>query len=174
KGTPFVKTEFERLYKLKRASILEKENLSPSYKEYLARDFDDSGNLRVHQGYFSGDSVVLNKGKKESKKEDIEANDIKMILSEKEKLLSFQTPLRFIFSVWALQEGWDNPNIFTLVKLANSTSETSRHQQVGRGLRIALNQEGKRVTHGFLKGNDNAFYKINYLDMLVSGEEVGF
>ncbi len=73
-----------------------------------------------------------------------------------------------------MQEGWDNPNIFTLIKLANSTSETSRHQQVGRGLRIALNQEGKRVTHGFLKGNDNAFYEINYLDMLVSGEEVGF
>ncbi|WP_187894756.1 DEAD/DEAH box helicase family protein [Helicobacter pylori] len=174
KGTPFIKTEFERLYKLKRASILANENLSPSYGEYLKRDFDESGNLRVHQGYFSGDSAAFNKGKKESKKEDIEANDIKMILSEKEKLLSFQTPLRFIFSVWALQEGWDNPNIFTLIKLANSTSETSRHQQVGRGLRIALNQEGKRVTHGFLKGNDNAFYKINYLDMLVSGEEVGF
>ncbi|MGN8514740.1 DEAD/DEAH box helicase family protein [Helicobacter pylori] len=174
KGTPFIKTEFERLYKLKRASILTKENLSPSYKEYLARDFDESGNLRVHQGYFSGDSIVLNKGKKESNKENIEANDIKMILSEKEKLLSFQTPLRFIFGVWALQEGWDNPNIFTLIKLANSTSETSRHQQVGRGLRIALNQEGKRVTHGFLKGNDDAFYKINHLDMLVSGEEVGF
>lgn len=174
KGTPFIKTEFERLYKLKRASILAKENLSPSYREYLKRDFDESGNLRVHQGYFSGDSVAFNKGKKESKKEDIEANDIKMILSEKEKLLSFQTPLRFIFSVWALQEGWDNPNIFTLIKLANSTSETSRHQQVGRGLRIALNQEGKRVTHGFLKANDDIFYKINHLDMLVSGEEVGF
>ncbi|GAA9339119.1 DEAD/DEAH box helicase family protein [Helicobacter pylori] len=174
KGAPFIKTEFERLYKLKRASILARGNLSPSYKEYLARDFDESGNLRVHQGYFSGDSVALNKGRKESNKESIEANDIKMILSEKEKLLSFQTPLRFIFSVWALQEGWDNPNIFTLIKLANSTSETSRHQQVGRGLRIALNQEGKRVTHGFLKGNDDAFYEINHLDMLVSGEEVGF
>ncbi|WP_033735798.1 restriction endonuclease [Helicobacter pylori] len=174
KGVPFIKTEFERLYKLKRASILADAGLSPSYKEYLARDFDESGNLRVHQGYFSGDSVALNKGRKESNKESIEANDIKMILSEKEKLLSFQTPLRFIFSVWALQEGWDNPNIFTLIKLANSTSETSRHQQVGRGLRIALNQEGKRVTHGFLKGNDDAFYEINHLDMLVSGEEVGF
>ncbi len=174
KDTPFIKTEFERLYKLKRASILTKENLSPSYREYLARDFDDSGNLRVHQGYFSGDSIAFNKGKKESNKENIEANDIKMILSEKEKLLSFQTPLRFIFSVWALQEGWDNPNIFTLIKLASSTSETSRHQQVGRGLRIAINQEGKRVTHGFLKANDDIFYKINHLDMLVSGEEVGF
>ncbi|WP_104744267.1 DEAD/DEAH box helicase family protein [Helicobacter acinonychis] len=174
KGTPFIKTEFERLYKLKRASILAKADLSPSYKEYLERDFDESGNLRVYQGYFSGDSIALNKGKKESNRENIEANDIKMILSEKEKLLSLQTPLRFIFSVWALQEGWDNPNIFTLTKLASSTSETSRHQQVGRGLRIAVNDEGKRVTHGFLNGNDSAFYEINYLDMLVSGEEVGF
>ncbi len=174
KDAPFIKTEFERLYKIKRDSILANENLSPSYREYLARDFDESGNLRVHQGYFSGDSIALNQGRKESNRENLEANDIKMILSEKEKLLSFQTPLRFIFSVWALQEGWDNPNIFTLIKLANSTSETSRHQQVGRGLRIAINQEGKRVTLGFLKGNDNAFYEINYLDMLVSGEEVGF
>lgn len=174
KGAPFVKTEFERLYKLKRKEILAKTDLSPSYKEYLAKDFDESGNLRVHQGYFSGDSAALNNGKKESNKENIEANDIKMILSEKEKLLSFETPLRFIFSVWALQEGWDNPNIFTLTKLASSTSETSRHQQVGRGLRIAVNNEGKRVTHGYLGANDNAFYEINYLDMLVSGEEVGF
>ncbi len=63
KGTPFIKTEFERLYKLKRASILARENLSPSYREYLKRDFDESGNLRVHQGYFSGDSVALNKGR---------------------------------------------------------------------------------------------------------------
>ncbi|GAA8827968.1 hypothetical protein HpRN133_10280 [Helicobacter pylori] len=59
KGTPFIKTEFERLYKLKRASILADAGLSPSYKEYLARDFDESGNLRVHQGYFSGDSIIL-------------------------------------------------------------------------------------------------------------------
>lgn len=174
KGAPFIKTEFERLYKLKRAQILANADLSPSYKEYLAKDFDESGNLRVHQGYFSGDSTALNKGKKESNKENIEANDIKMILKEKEKLLSFETPLRFIFSVWALQEGWDNPNIFTLTKLASSTSETSRHQQVGRGLRICVNSEGKRITHGYLGANDNAFYEINYLDMLVSGEEVGF
>ncbi len=174
KGAPFIKTEFERLYKLKRTQILANADLSPSYKEYLAKDFDESGNLRVHQGYFSGDSTALNKGKKENNKENLEANDIKMILSEKEKLLSLQTPLRFIFSVWALQEGWDNPNIFTLTKLASSASETSRHQQVGRGLRIAVNNEGKRVTHGFLNANDNAFYEINYLDMLVSGEEVDF
>ena len=173
KAKPFIKEEFEKLYKLKREQILSKPNLSKEYKNYLAKDFDESGNLRVQQGYFSGDSQAV-QGKKETNKENIEANDIKMILKEKEKLLSFETPLRFIFSVWALQEGWDNPNIFTLTKLANSSSETSRHQQVGRGLRICVNSEGKRITHGYLGANDNAFFDINYLDMLVSGEELGF
>lgn len=169
---PFIKNEFERLYKLKREAIL-KQNISESYREYLQKDFDDEGRLKVHQGYFSGDSNLVNK-KKESKKEDIEANDIKLILQEKEKLLSFDTSLRFIFSVWALQEGWDNPNIFTLTKLADSSSDTSRHQQVGRGLRICVNNEGKRITHRFLRGNENEFFDINHLDMLVSSEERGF
>lgn len=169
---PFIKEEFERLYKLKRTQVL-KQNLSESYKAYLQKDFDEEGNLKVHQGYFSGDSNITNK-KKESNKENLEANDIKLILQEKEKLLSFDTPLRFIFSVWALQEGWDNPNIFTLTKLANSSSDTSRHQQVGRGLRICVNSEGKRITHHYLDSNDNTFFDINHLDMLVSSEERGF
>lgn len=169
---PFIKNEFERLYKLKREAIL-KQNISESYKEYLQKDFDDEGILKVHQGYFSGDSNLINK-KKENNKENLEANDIKLILQEKEKLLSFDTSLRFIFSVWALQEGWDNPNIFTLTKLANSSSDTSRHQQVGRGLRICVNNEGKRITHRFLRGNENEFFDINRLDMLVSSEERGF
>lgn len=173
KDAPFIKNEFERLYKQKRAEILSNPNLPQNYKDYLARDFDKSGNLRVHQGYFSGDSQGISK-KKENTKENIEANDIKMILGQKEKLLSFDTPLRFIFSVWALQEGWDNPNIFTLTKLANSSSDTSRHQQVGRGLRICVNNEGKRITHRYLDSNDNTFFDINYLDMLISGEELGF
>ena len=95
-------------------------------------------------------------------------------MQEKEKLLSFDTSLRFIFSVWALQEGWDNPNIFTLTKLANSSSDTSRHQQVGRGLRICVNNEGKRITQRFLGNNENEFFDINHLDMLVSSEERGF
>ncbi|MCX2683446.1 DEAD/DEAH box helicase family protein [Campylobacter sp. MIT 21-1685] len=173
KDEPFIKNEFERLYKQKRKEILNNPHLPQNYKDYLAKDFDESGNLRVHQGYFSGDSQVSTK-KKENTKENIEANDIKMILGQKEKLLSFDTPLRFIFSVWALQEGWDNPNIFTLTKLANSNSDTSRHQQVGRGLRICVNSDGKRITHRYLNSNDNAFFDINYLDMLISGEELGF
>lgn len=173
KNAPFIRNEFERLYKQKRKEILSNPHLPQSYKDYLAKDFDESGSLRVHQGYFSGDSQGSTK-KKENTKENIEANDIKMILGQKEKLLSFDTPLRFIFSVWALQEGWDNPNIFTLTKLAHSSSDTSRHQQVGRGLRICVNNEGKRITHRYLDSNDNIFFDINYLDMLISGEELGF
>lgn len=115
KDSPFIKNEFERLYKLKRIEILSNPNLSKEYKNYLAKDFDENGNLRVHQGHFSGDSQAM-QGKKETSKENIEANDIKMILKEKEKLLSFETPLRFIFSVWALQERWE---IQTFLPLQN-------------------------------------------------------
>lgn len=167
---PFIKDEFERLYKLKRKEVLES-NLDSKYREYLEKDFDDKGTLKVHQGYFSGDAKLSSK---EKNIDNQEAADIALILKDKEKLLSFDTSLRFIFSVWALQEGWDNPNIFTLTKLANSSSDTSRHQQVGRGLRICVNNEGKRITQGFLGNNENEFFDINHLDMLVSSEERGF
>lgn len=122
---PFIKTKFEELYKAKREEIL-RQNLSDEYRAYLMRDFDDEGNLCVHQGYFSGDAKP-SKGEKNTDKESQEARDIRLILEEKERLISFDTPLRFIFSVWALQEGWDNPNIFTLTKLASSSSDISRH-----------------------------------------------
>ncbi|HEF8507759.1 TPA: DEAD/DEAH box helicase family protein [Campylobacter jejuni] len=162
--SPFIKNTFEELYKEKRKEIL-KLNLDVRYKEYLEKDFDEAGNLRVHQGYFSGD-----KGSPDEK----EANGVKLILEEKEKLLSFDTSLRFIFSVWALQEGWDNPNIFTLTKLSNSSSQISIHQQVGRGLRLCVNDKGKRITHNYLDFDDNQFYDINYLDILVSAREVDY
>ncbi|EAK2478673.1 DEAD/DEAH box helicase [Campylobacter jejuni] len=161
---PFIKNTFEELYKEKRKEIL-KLNLDVRYKEYLEKDFDEAGNLRVHQGYFSGD-----KGSPDEK----EANGVKLILEEKEKLLSFDTSLRFIFSVWALQEGWDNPNIFTLTKLSNSSSQISIHQQVGRGLRLCVNDKGKKITHNYLDFDDNQFYDINYLDILVSAREVDY
>lgn len=167
---PFIKDEFERLYKLKRKEVLES-SLDSKYREYLEKDFDDKGTLKVHQGYFSGDAKLSSK---EKNIDNQEAADIALILKDKEKLLSFDTSLRFIFSVWALQEGWDNPNIFTLTKLANSSSDTSRHQQVGRGLRICVNNEGKRITQRFLGNNENEFFDINHLDMLVSSEERGF
>ncbi len=161
---PFIKNTFEELYKEKRKEIL-KLNLNDRYKEYLEKDFDEAGNLRVHQGYFSGDKGSI---------DEKEAQGVKIILEEKEKLLSFDTSLRFIFSVWALQEGWDNPNIFTLTKLSNSSSQISIHQQVGRSLRLCVNDKGKRITHNYLDFDDNQFYDINYLDILVSAREVDY
>lgn len=161
---PFIKSTFEELYKAKREKLL-KQDLDENYRAYLAQDFDESGNLQVHQGYFSGD-----KGSKDDK----EAAGVKMILEEKEKLLSLNTPLRFIFSVWALQEGWDNPNIFTLAKLASSSSDISIHQQVGRGLRLCVNDKGKRITHRFMDFDDDSFYRLNYLDIIVSAKESNY
>ncbi|RAX54976.1 hypothetical protein CCY99_02225 [Helicobacter sp. 16-1353] len=76
--------------------------------------------------------------------------------------------------MWALQEGWDNPNIFTLTKLAHSSSISSRHQQVGRGLRICVNSEGKRLTHKHLDFNDEKFLNTNSLDVVVSGYEADY
>lgn len=161
---PFIKSTFEELYKAKREELLKKD-LDENYRAYLAQDFDEGGNLQVHQGYFSGD-----KGSKDDK----EAAGVKMILEEKEKLLSLNTPLRFIFSVWALQEGWDNPNIFTLAKLASSSSDISIHQQVGRGLRLCVNDKGKRITHRFMDFDDDSFYRLNYLDIIVSAKESNY
>lgn len=161
-GEPYIKQEFERLYKLKRAEILSGK-LDPKYRAYLERDFKADGTLGVHDGYFSGDNI--------SKTID---DGIELILKEKQKLLSFDTSLRFIFSVWALQEGWDNPNVFTITKLAPSTSENSAHQQVGRGLRLCVNQEGRRITHSHLDYDSTHFYSINYLDLVISGKESDF
>lgn len=167
---PYIKQEFERIYKEERAKILS-QDISESYRAYLLKDMDSSGALRVHQGYFSGDAKLSSK--EGSKQENQEAADIALILKDKEKLLSFTSPLRFIFSVWALQEGWDNPNIFTLTKLASST-DISTHQQVGRGLRLCVDNNGRRITHSLCNENDEDFYATNYVDVVVSSKELDF
>lgn len=168
--SPKIKTIFEKLYKEKRAEVLAN-TFNENYKNYLQQDIDEEGILKVHEGYFSGDKVSQKDKKAGLNKDDIGVN---IILNEKEKLLSFDTPLRFIFSVWALQEGWDNPNIFTICKLADTRKETSRRQQVGRGLRIAVNQNGNRLTYKKLSEKEHDFYQINTLDMVVSGKEKEF
>ena len=160
---PFVKMEFERLYKAKRAEILKSE-ISSEYKAYLERDFDEDGVLKVLGGYFSGDAKTADESEKIA---------VDMILKDKISLLSLNEPLRFLFSVWALQEGWDNPNIFTLTKLAKTSSEISARQQVGRGLRLCVNDKGTRITKEFL-GDENKFYDINSLDVVVGADESDF
>ena len=92
---PRIKTIFEEEYKSLRQNMF-KETTNEEYQDWLERDYDESGRLCVHEGYFSGD-----RGSGEEK----ERQGIDLILNDKEKLLSFDTPLRFVFSVWALQEG---------------------------------------------------------------------
>ncbi|MCQ2646571.1 type III restriction-modification system endonuclease [Helicobacter pylori] len=123
---------FEKLYQQKLEEVLKKP-LDENYRAYLERAREDI--KRVHGGYFA-----------KSKKESDEAQVIALILKEKEKLLSFDSDLRFIFSQWALQEGWDNPNVMTICKLAPSHSNITKLQQIGRGLRLAVNDRGERIT----------------------------
>ncbi|GAA8336698.1 type III restriction-modification system endonuclease [Helicobacter pylori] len=123
---------FEKLYQQKLEEVLKKP-LDENYRAYLERTKDSI--YKVHGGYFA-----------KSKKESDEAQVIALILKEKEKLLSFDSDLRFIFSQWALQEGWDNPNVMTICKLAPSHSNITKLQQIGRGLRLAVNDKGERIT----------------------------
>ena len=162
--SPRILKIFEKEYKEKRKEVLTKK-INIKYKKYLEKDFNEEGNLNVHEGYFSGDGKT---------KDEKESNGINLILKDKERLLSLDTPLRFIFSVWALQEGWDNPNVFQICKLSQTNSETSRRQQIGRGLRISVNQEGKRITYNYVDENTEEFFKYNTLDVIVSGREKNF
>ena len=117
---PRIKEIFEEEYASAHRKLLTGD-IDGGYREYLRRDYQD-GKLRVHEGYFSGD-----RGTNDEK----EAWGVNIILNDKKKLLSLGEPLRFIFSVWALQEGWDNPNVFNICKLSHTERETSRRQQVG-------------------------------------------
>lgn len=162
---PKIKNFFEEEYREQRKAILEKLDKNSDYYKYLQNDLDSEGNLQVHKGYFSGD-----KGNADEK---IRAG-VDEILKDKKKLLSFESPTRFIFSIWALQEGWDNPNVFTICKLSNQGSEISKLQQIGRGLRICVNQNLQRQTLKNLNYDQEAFWKINNLDVVVSSKEKGF
>ncbi len=124
---------FEKLYQQNLEEVLKKDDLDENYRAYLEHTKDNI--QKVHGGYFA-----------KSKKESDEAQVIALILKEKEKLLSFESDLRFIFSQWALQEGWDNPNVMTICKLAPSHSNITKLQQIGRGLRLAVNDNGERIT----------------------------
>lgn len=164
-SNPKIKNLFEEEYKKQYTEIVSKLDQSSNYYKFLQNDFDSDNTLQVHKGYFSGD-----KGNADEK---VKAG-VNEILKDKKKLLSFESPTRFIFSIWALQEGWDNPNVFTICKLSNQGSEISKLQQIGRGLRICVNQNLQRNTLKNLNDDQEAFWKINNLDVVVSGKEHGF
>ena len=162
---PKVKNIFEEEYQKQYNEVISKLDQTRDYYKFLQKDFDSDNSLQVHKGYFSGD-----KGNADEK---VKAG-VDEILKDKKKLLSFESPSRFIFSIWALQEGWDNPNVFTICKLSNQGSEISKMQQIGRGLRICVNQNLQRYTLKNLNDDQEAFWKINNLDVVVSSKEQGF
>lgn len=97
----------------------------------------------VHNGYFSQDKKGNAKNSNGTTKDDNDAYEL--IMKDKERLLSFDEPVRFIFSHSALKEGWDNPNIFQICTLNETTSVIKKRQEIGRGLRLCVNQNGDRI-----------------------------
>lgn len=137
-----LKTKFEALVKGHIEKLLEDET-HEFYREYLKKSL---ANISLtHGGYFSKDN---SESTQEIEKEIYE------ILHDKEELLSLDNPRRFIFSKWTLREGWDNPNVFQICKLRSSGSVTSKLQEVGRGLRLPVNEFMSRV-----KGEQ---FELNY------------
>ncbi|MBV5347059.1 DEAD/DEAH box helicase family protein [bacterium] len=120
---------------------------------------------KTHNGYFSIDKktkrmVDPETGKKSTEADDVDAYDL--ILKDKERLLSFDEPVRFIFSHSALREGWDNPNVFVICTLKHSDNTVSRRQEVGRGLRLSVNQHGDRMD------NPATVHQVNVLTVVAS------
>lgn len=120
------------------------------YKSYLEKTLLDLS--LTHAGYFSKDNT--------EKDEAIE-KEINEILHDKQAMLDLDNPRRFIFSKWTLREGWDNPNVFQICKLRSSGSEISKLQEVGRGLRLPVNEYGNRV-------KDEQFYLNYFVDFTES------
>jgi len=125
----------------------------PEYQTLFEKIDLDTDTSEVHGGYFSIDKRVVTpfqeyQLKKSATKEAVDTSSYNLIMKEKEKLLSFDSKLKFIFSHSALREGWDNPNVFQICALRDMSTERERRQTIGRGLRLCVNQEGHRL-HGF-------------------------
>ncbi|UNF51569.1 DEAD/DEAH box helicase family protein [Bartonella krasnovii] len=117
----------------------------PKYNSLFSEMDTDSLPSQVHNGYFSCDKSGVKDTNGSTKADEDTYN---LIMKDKEKLLSFDSKLKFIFSHSALKEGWDNPNVFQICTLNETKSTIKKRQEIGRGLRIAVNQDGERV-HGF-------------------------
>lgn len=148
---PYLLKSFERL--LKEQIEIEISNLTEheeEYKKYLQESLDNIS--ACHGGYFAQDN---------NDTDEYIAKEVDAILNGKKQLLSFKKPdgsyntLRFLFSKWTLKEGWDNPNVFTIAKLRSSGSENSKLQEVGRGLRLPVDENGNRIS--------NEEFQLNYI-----------
>ena len=146
------------------------DDATEKYHQYLRRD--EVGT--VHEGYFSidkkskhqVDGAIAGRGEDKGQSTDTDAYDL--ILKNKEQLLSFAEPVRFIFSHSALREGWDNPNVFVMGMLKKSDNTVSRRQEIGRGLRLAVNQDGER------QDNPATVHDINQLTVVTDESYTDF
>ena len=140
--------------------------LDQDYKNYLKRELNSID--KVHAGYFSVDKkgkMINSKIKRGSEaSDDISAYDL--IMKNKERLLSFEEPVRFIFSHSALKEGWDNPNVFQIATLRQSSSDIKKRQEIGRGLRLSINQNGERQDAQVL--GENEVQQLNILTIIAN------
>jgi type III restriction enzyme len=148
---PYLRTAFERLLKERiESTIADLNEHENEYKSFLEANLADIS--ACHAGYFSQDNS--------NSDEDI-AQEINVILRGKKELLAFRNAdgkwntRRFLFSKWTLKEGWDNPNVFTIAKLRSSGSEISKLQEVGRGLRLPVDENGNRIS--------NEDFQLNYI-----------
>ena len=154
---------FEEEYNRLKDEYLSELPLEEAYQKYLASiDVADT-----HKGYFSIDKKkrlvdpkVFTRGENAGLSDDVTAYDL--ILKDKERLLSFEEPTRFIFSHSALREGWDNPNVFVMCMLKHSDNTISRRQEVGRGLRLSVDQKGDRIDHPAI------VHDVNVLNVVTS------
>ena len=162
---PYVLEAFEKLLKEtieKTIAVLDEHE--SIYREYLEASLADIS--ACHAGYFAQDN--------NDSDEEI-AQQVDTILHGKKKLLAFKNPdggyntLRFLFSKWTLKEGWDNPNVFTIAKLRSSGSEISKLQEVGRGLRLPVDENGNRIaTEEFTLNYIVDFTEADFATQLVS------
>lgn len=154
---------FEEEY---REAVKQLSLLDADYQKYLEK-FDAS---EIHEGYFSKDKKgrLVNSSEKrgEGGSDDVSAYDL--IMKDKETLLDMNgtNRVRFIFSHSALREGWDNPNIFQICTLKHSQSEISKRQEIGRGLRVAVNKQGERMDKDIL--GEDQFFDVNTLTVIAS------
>ena len=167
-----VKGEFQKIFEDEYARLVSEEFhiWDEDYNEYLRRFTPQE----VHRGYFSIDKKTnrVIDGKVEKKtglSDDISAYDL--ILKNKERLLSFDEPTRFIFSHSALREGWDNPNVFQICTLRHSNSTTAKRQEVGRGLRLCVDKNGVRMDKELL-GED--VHEVNKLTVIANESYADF
>lgn len=142
-GNP-VKGDYARLFEEEYKRLANRPDYRTLFQEVdLSRAAEE-----VHEGYFSIDKrskrVVDTTERNQAGREAAE-QAYNLIMKDKEKLLSFDTPLKFIFSHSALREGWDNPNVFQICTLRDIRTERERRQTIGRGLRLCVNQDGQRV-----------------------------